>query len=118
MRLYCLYVRKNFSCAQPNRAFGHDIFFWQAINVEQRLDIRKASQSESEEAEVPEVPEVVAGDDELREYQRPFDIAKLTSRRNDDVYSKLHWIVESDYFQALIDRKPRNDDPEVIDIIR
>ena len=97
----------------------------QAINVEKRLDIRKASQSDSEESEEREEREepeeteaAAAAGDDLREYQRPFDIAKLTSRRNDDVYSKLRWIVESDYFQALLARKPANDDPQVIDLIR
>ena len=54
----------------------------------------------------------------FRGYQEPFDLTQLTSRRNDDVYSKLHWIVESDYFQTLLARKPRNDDPEVINLIR
>ena len=87
----------------------------QTGNVEKRLDIRNTIRSEPEETEAAAAADAA---DDLREYQRPFDIAKLTSRRNDDVYSKLHWIVESDYFQALIDRKPRNDDPEVIDIIR
>ena len=93
----------------------------QAVNVEQRLDILRPSQADSEESEEREEAEeatAAAGGGELREYQRPFDIAKLTSRRNDDVYSKLHWIVESDYFQALLARKPRNDDPEVINLIR
>ena len=48
----------------------------------------------------------------------PFNITRLTSRRNDDVYGKLRWIVESDYFQTLLARKPPNDDPEVIKLIR
>ena len=103
---------------QTKDAFRHDIFFLQAVNVEKILDIRKASQSEIKESEAAAAATADADDDDLREYQRPFDIAKLASRRNDDVYSKLHWIVESDYFQALIDRNPRNDDPAVIDIIR
>ena len=87
----------------------------QTGNVEKRLDIRNTIRSKPEETEAAAAADAA---DDLREYQRPFDVAKLTSRRNDDVYSKLHWIVESDYFQALVDRKPRNDDPEVIDIIR
>ena len=48
----------------------------------------------------------------------PFNITRLTSRRNDDVYGKLRWIVESDYFQTLLARRPPNDDPEVIKLIR
>ena len=51
-------------------------------------------------------------------YERQFYINKLTSRRNDDVYRRLRWIVESDYFQTLLARRPSNDDPEVIDLIR
>ena len=55
---------------------------------------------------------------EFRGYQEPFDITQLTPRRNDDVYSRINWIVESDYFQTLLARKPPNDDPEVINLIR
>ena len=54
----------------------------------------------------------------FRGYEEPFDITQLTSRRNDDVYSRINWIAESDYFQTLLARKPPNDDPEVIHLIR
>ena len=51
-------------------------------------------------------------------YDEEFDIAQLTSRRNEDFYRKIHWIAGSKYFQTLLDRKPPNDDPQVINLIR
>ena len=50
--------------------------------------------------------------------QRTFNIEDLTPQRNSDVHERLEWIVESDYFQTLLARRPPNDDPEVINLIR
>lgn len=52
------------------------------------------------------------------QYDRPFDLNKLTPTRNDLVYKRLKWITESAYFNDLLARDPPNDDPEVIEFIR
>ena len=47
-----------------------------------------------------------------------FNISRLAPQRNNYVYERLERIVESDYFQTLLARRPPNDDPEVINLIR
>ena len=53
-----------------------------------------------------------------REYEKPFSIERLRPRRNNAVFERLYWITESDYFKDLLQRKPPNDDPELIAFIR
>ena len=62
--------------------------------------------------------QAAGGSQVSHDHKEGFNISSLAPQRNNYVYERLERIVESDYFQTLLARKPPNDDPEVIDLIR
>ena len=50
--------------------------------------------------------------------QGAFRLENLVPVRNEFVYERLNWITSSDFFNDLVARKPDNDDPQVLQLIR